>query len=235
METDLYKTPDHRSSSELDKLYWESMRKGELVPLYGNNINLSLFESDVVDEWNLSNLPVLQEFFTDQRPDRSSFEGIFTPYLYMGSWRSSFPMHTEDLDSYSVNILHFGAEKVWFFVPRKYLSKLKECLPDYYKKCAIFEVDVMNFLKIPVLKAVQKPGEIIITFPNGAHQGYNRGFNCAEAVNYCSRQWVKYGMAAHLPCKHADIPDIDIDKVVQAYEPGNLHSNLFSFHRFNKI
>lgn len=232
---DQYKTPDHRSANELDGLYWDSMRDGKHFPLYGDEIDASLFD-DNIDVWNLNKLPVLKEFYTTERPDRSCFKGIFTSYLCLGMWKSSFPMHVEDLNAYSLNLLHFGAEKVWYFIPRKSFSELKKILPDYYKFCpeylrhksTIFGLDVMNFRDVPVLKAVQKPREIIVTFPNGGYQGYNRGFNCAEAVNYCPRQWVKYGIAAHKTCSEkckSIVPNIDIDEVALAHEPSKLQSN----------
>lgn len=244
-ETDRYKTPEHRSADELDGLYWQSMREGNHFPLYGDDIDASLFDNNIV-EWNLNRLPVLPEFYNKNSPDRSCFKGIFTSYLYLGMWRSSFPMHAEDLNAYSLNLLHFGAEKVWYFVPRKSFSALKKILPDHYKSCpeylrhksTIFGIDVMNFRDVPVLKAVQKPGEIIVTFPNGGHQEFNAGFNCAEAVNYCPRQWVKYGISAQRTCSDkckSSVPNIDIDEVARVHEPSKLEliifSNLLSFNR----
>ncbi len=38
--------------------------------------------------------------------------GINSPMLYMGMWRASFAWHVEDYDLYSINYLHYGAEKV---------------------------------------------------------------------------------------------------------------------------
>lgn len=68
-------------------------------------------------------------------------------------WKASFPMHVEDTNAYSLNFLHFDAEKVWFSIPRKSFSELEKILPDYYKSCSkyllhkstIFGIDVMNF------------------------------------------------------------------------------------------
>jgi hypothetical protein len=39
--------------------------------------------------------------------------GVNEPYLYVGSWRSMFAWHTEDMDLHSVNYLHCGASKQW--------------------------------------------------------------------------------------------------------------------------
>ena len=42
----------------------------------------------------------------------------------------------------------------------------------------------------------QNAGEFIVTFPRGYHQGFNLGLNFAEATNFGTRQWVKFGREA---------------------------------------
>jgi hypothetical protein len=62
--------------------------------------------------WNLGHLDTL----LSQRLGKL-LPGVTSPYLYFGMWKSLFACHTEDMDLYSINFLHFGKPKVWYGVP----------------------------------------------------------------------------------------------------------------------
>ncbi|KAB0391370.1 hypothetical protein E2I00_005218 [Balaenoptera physalus] len=62
-----------------------------------------------VDEWNIGRLKTILDLV--EKESGITIEGVNTPYLYFGMWKTSFAWHTEDMDLYSINYLHFGEPK----------------------------------------------------------------------------------------------------------------------------
>ena len=79
--------------------------------LYGADSVGSLFGGDDACGWNVDKLKtVLQHAGVD-------VPGVSSSMLYCGMWQALFAFHTEDLDLYSINYIHFGRPKSWWFVP----------------------------------------------------------------------------------------------------------------------
>lgn len=63
-------------------------------------------------EWNIGRLNSILD--TVENESGIKIKGVNTPYLYFGMWKSAFAWHTEDMDLYSINFLHFGEPKSWY-------------------------------------------------------------------------------------------------------------------------
>ncbi|KAI5154598.1 Lysine-Specific Demethylase 4D [Manis pentadactyla] len=78
-------------------------------PIYGADVNGSLFDKNT-KPWNLRHLGTIQDLM--EQECGVVIEGVNTPYLYFGMWKT-FAWHTEDMDLYSINYVHFGEPKTW--------------------------------------------------------------------------------------------------------------------------
>ena len=125
-----YKPPNVDSDMDaLERKYWKNVCFNSAI--YGADVPSSLYDSDQ-DLWNPARLGTILDVVKEDY--NTEIEGVTTTYLYFGMWKSSFPWHTEDMDLYSINYLHFGAPKFWYAVPTEYgrrLERLAECESDF--------------------------------------------------------------------------------------------------------
>nr|XP_045235817.1 lysine-specific demethylase 4B isoform X4 [Macaca fascicularis] len=103
-----YCTPRHQDFDDLERKYWKNLTF--VSPIYGADISGSLYDDDVA-QWNIGSLRTILDMV--ERECGTIIEGVNTPYLYFGMWKTTFAWHTEDMDLYSINYLHFGEPKSW--------------------------------------------------------------------------------------------------------------------------
>ena len=74
-------------------------------PLYGADSPGTLFKQGV--EWNLAELDTILK----RGLDENGIQGLTSPYIYAGAWKTFFAWHKEDLDLYAINYNHLGKPK----------------------------------------------------------------------------------------------------------------------------
>ena len=127
------------------------------------------------------------------------------------------------MDLAAVNYLHWGKPKVWYVVAgedgKKMQKRIEEALSDHTKLCAnimrhkdyIVTREFLQLNKINYKVLQQYAGEFIVTFPCAFHQGFNLGINFAEATNFATAHWLKFGQEA-VQCSCGRIePVFDMD------------------------
>ncbi|KAI1905471.1 hypothetical protein AGOR_G00016540 [Albula goreensis] len=222
-KSDYFNMPVHMVPTELvEKEFWRlvSSIEEDVIVEYGADISskdvgsgfpvrdgkrrlLSEEEEYANSGWNLNNMPVLeQSVLTHINADIS---GMKVPWLYVGMCFSSFCWHIEDHWSYSINFLHWGEPKTWYGVPaqaaeqleavmKKVAPELFDSQPDLlHQLVTIMNPNVLMEHGVPVYRTNQCAGEFVVTFPRAYHSGFNQGYNFAEAVNFCTADWLPMG------------------------------------------
>ncbi|XP_048203212.1 lysine-specific demethylase 4C isoform X2 [Perognathus longimembris pacificus] len=221
-----YCTPRYLDYEDLERKYWKNLTF--VAPIYGADINGSIYDEGV-DEWNIARLNTVLDVVEEECG--ISIEGVNTPYLYFGMWKTTFAWHTEDMDLYSINYLHFGEPKSWYAIPPEHGKRLERLAQGFFPsssqgcdaflrhKMTLISPSVLKKYGIPFDKITQEAGEFMITFPYGYHAGFNHGFNCAESTNFATVRWIDYGKIAKLCTCRKDMVKISMDIFVKKFQP----------------
>uniref|UniRef100_A0A671P191 [histone H3]-trimethyl-L-lysine(9) demethylase n=1 Tax=Sinocyclocheilus anshuiensis TaxID=1608454 RepID=A0A671P191_9TELE len=224
--TDKFCNPRYAEFDELERKYWKNLTFNP--PLYGADISGTLYDPDVT-EWNIGRLNTILD--TVERESGITIKGVNTPYLYFGMWKSTFAWHTEDMDLYSINYLHFGEPKSWYIVPPEHGKRLERLAKGFFPgsaqsceaflrhKMTLISPSILRKYGIPFEKVTQEAGQFIVTFPYGYHAGFNHGFNCAESTNFATQRWIDYGKLATLCSCRKDMVKISMDVFVRKFQP----------------
>ncbi|KAJ8416440.1 hypothetical protein AAFF_G00357280 [Aldrovandia affinis] len=224
--SDQYCTPRYLNYEDLERKYWKNLTF--VSPIYGADVNGSLYDEGI-EEWNIGHLNSILDIVEEDCG--VSIQGVNTPYLYFGMWKTSFSWHTEDMDLYSINYLHFGEPKSWYAIPPEHGKRLERLatgfFPNSSKSCDAFlrhkmtliSPSILKKYSIPFDKITQEAGEFMITFPYGYHAGFNHGFNCAESTNFASVRWIDHGKVATQCNCSKDMVKISMEPFVKRFQP----------------
>ncbi|XP_043932086.1 lysine-specific demethylase 5B [Protopterus annectens] len=222
-KSDYFNMPVHMVPTELvEKEFWRllstveedvtveygadiaSKEFGSGFPVKDGKIRFSPDYKEYIESgWNLNNMPVLAPSVLAHVT--ADICGMKLPWLYVGMCFSSFCWHIEDHWSYSINYLHWGEPKTWYGAPgsaaeqledvmKKVVPELFESQPDLlHQLVTIMNPNTLMAQGVPIYRTNQCAGEFVITFPRAYHSGFNQGFNFAEAVNFCTVDWLPLG------------------------------------------
>ncbi|KAG5234201.1 lysine-specific demethylase REF [Salix suchowensis] len=206
------------SPLEIENLYWKATLDKPFSVEYANDMPGSAFsprkkegQGGVVGEgmslgeteWNMRCVSrakgSLLRFMKEEIP------GVTSPMVYIGMIFSWFAWHVEDHDLHSLNYMHMGAGKTWYGVPREAAVAFEEVVRAHGycgennplvtfavlgEKTTVMSPEVFVSAGVPCCRLVQNAGEFVVTFPRAYHSGFSHGFNCGEAANIATPEWL---------------------------------------------
>lgn len=106
--------------------------------------------------------------------------------------------------SNSINYHHCGASKTWYGIPGQSASAFEKVVQEHVYtqqilatdgvdaafdillgKTTMFPPNVLLKHGVPVYKALQEPGDFVITFPRAYHAGFSHGNNTFGFISFC--------------------------------------------------
>ncbi|CAI0446292.1 unnamed protein product [Linum tenue] len=207
------------SPLETETLYWKATVDKPFSVEYANDMPGSAFsvrknsgrEGIIVEgmtvgetEWNMRGVArakgSLLRFMKEEIP------GVTSPMLYIAMMFSWFAWHVEDHDLHSLNYMHMGAGKTWYGVPKEAAVAFEEVVRVHGyggeinplvtfavlgEKTTVMSPEVFIRAGVPCCRLVQNAGEFVVTFPRAYHSGFSHGFNCGEASNIATPEWLR--------------------------------------------
>ncbi|OXB67270.1 hypothetical protein ASZ78_015911 [Callipepla squamata] len=196
-KSDYFNMPVHMVPTELvEKEFWRlvSTIEEDVTVEYGADIASKEFgsgfpvrdgkfkvrpeEEEYLDSgWNLNNMPVMEQSVLAHIT--ADICGMKLPWLgEPKTWYGAPGYAAEQLED----------------VMKKLAPELFESQPDLlHQLVTIMNPNTLMAHGVPVYRTNQCAGEFVITFPRAYHSGFNQGFNFAEAVNFCTVDWLPLG------------------------------------------
>jgi [histone H3]-trimethyl-L-lysine9/36 demethylase len=223
---DRAKKLEARGNLLTERDFWRSLSTTSTSSQYGADQVGTLFKDrELQSGWNLNKI---DSVLSAGLGVKTKLGGITTPMLYYGEPKALFAWHCEDMDLNSVNYLHFGASKIWYAIAPEHAARLESLAQSYFGECAnecsefmrhkniLISPSHLERSNIPYCRAEQNEREFMITLPRSYHCGWNKGWNCAESVNFATPNWIKHGRMASW-CKCFDYTfKCDLDEFVHS-------------------
>ncbi|CAN6464389.1 unnamed protein product [Victoria cruziana] len=197
----------------VESLFWKATADKPFSVEYANDLPGSAFPepgaAGMQDEavgrsaWNMRAVSrsrgSLLRFMPEEIP------GVTSPMVYIAMLFSWFAWHVEDHDLHSLNYLHLGAPKTWYGVPREAAFAFEDVIRVHGyggelnplvafatlgEKTTVMSPEVLVAAGVPCCRLVQNAGEFVVTFPRAYHSGFSHGFNCGEAANIATPEWL---------------------------------------------
>ena len=188
-------------------------------------------------DWNLTNLRHLPDGIMGFLPDVNF---VTQPRLELNSLFSVTGWHIEPHFLPLISYNHFSHPRIWYTCAasqsRKFLSALHDIVPRLVNgnhildpNCVLIPPAEFAAKDITVCRAVQKPGEFIITAPKSYICNFSLGLNINESVNFATEEWLHYcpgSLKLYRDWKlkpPLNIPQIIID-VIERHDSLNEHT-----------
>lgn len=181
----------------------------------------------VFSPWNLNALPFAERSFGRYIDD--DVPALVEPKLDVGAVFSAQSWGFEDAFAYLVSYHHFGTTRTWYAVPEKDEESFRGIIAasigdnvvedepsELLDADCMLPPDSIRSSNASVYSVDQRPGEIIIVFPQAYTCHFNHGFNLVESVNVLPViDWLSYGREFETLCRQLRIePPFSINRVL---------------------
>jgi len=176
-------------------------RADSMAAVWGEAESKSLTDANV-RELNPARLNSVLKHIQDDRLKAAAV----APRLQVGMSGSVRPLALEDMELYQMTLLHSGSPRIWYCVPPSQGQRLERLCRSWLRAATpgncfnalehgrhLVSPEELRSAGLDVCRMVQKPGEVVITFPYAYYCWVDTGFNVCESSRFGTRRWLEYG------------------------------------------
>ncbi|KAF5835500.1 JmjC domain, hydroxylase-domain-containing protein [Dunaliella salina] len=170
----------HDGEDIMERSFWSSVTLNP--PLYGADTPYSFFDLHVPYGWNLRNLgDLLKTKGVPEIPGMCAAVHVCFQNEASHVWYCISPADQGKMERMAEGL---------------FPEEARECSDFMRHKDILISPNLLRTNNIAYTQAKQQPGEFIVLNAAAYHGGFNLGFNCAEAVNFATEDWIDVGKAA---------------------------------------